>query len=129
MREFFAEFTANEWILVIGAVGIVLTNVVREFRATKREKLTRENLEDVKSTLQHNNSDTETKFRRLEKTADATHVLVNSRMGNILARHARLARRMADKTKDPADIKDADEAEKLSKEHNERQAIADGNAQ
>lgn len=62
---------------------------------------------------------------RINKTANVIHELVNSRMGAVLKAHARTSRRLYDVTLDPSDADAATEAERLSQEHDEKQAVVD----
>ncbi len=62
------------------------------------------------------------------RVIDATHALVNSNAGIQLQLTAVVSRRLANLTKDPEDIKAAELAEKLFREHNTRQVTADRQA-
>lgn len=65
------------------------------------------------------------KVQTISKSADATHILVNSNMGAQLKLGAELARWKAVKTGQKLDIEAADEAERLWADHEAKQAIVD----
>lgn len=65
------------------------------------------------------------KVQTISKSTDAVHVLVNSNMGAQLKLGAELSRWKAVQTGEPADLKAADAAENLLKEHEAKQAIVD----
>lgn len=95
-----ASYTAIELIGIVTAIGVQVTAVVTAVLAYL-------------------------KIARVEKVADATHTLVNSNMGVALREKSIYARRVADLTRDDADKKLADEADKLLADHNARQAKVD----
>lgn len=65
------------------------------------------------------------KVQNISKSAKATHILVNSNYGIQLRLGSELSRWKANKTKNQADLKAADAAEKLLREHDIKQAILD----
>lgn len=69
------------------------------------------------------------KLNKIAKTGEIIHELVNSRMGKVLRSHARTSRRLADITGDSTDDQAATEAEELSREHDEKQAVVDSKEQ
>jgi hypothetical protein len=67
----------------------------------------------------------ERKLDGLAVVTDKTHTLVNSNMGVQLKLNALVSRRLADLTRDPADITAAELAERLYHEHQGKQAVVD----
>lgn len=65
------------------------------------------------------------KLNSIAKVADKTHILVNSSMGIQLKLNADNARRVADFSNLLVDIKAADLAEEMLREHQTQQAIVD----
>jgi len=59
------------------------------------------------------------------KRIEDIHTLVNSNMGVQLRISAGALRRIADLTKDPADVRIADEAERLAMDHESKQHTVD----
>jgi hypothetical protein len=82
-------------------------------------------VEEVKTTLQTNTTATDVKLQSIAATGEKTHTLVNSNMGVQLKLNAVLSRRLADMTKAPLDISVADQAERLLREHEGKQASVD----
>lgn len=68
------------------------------------------------------------KLDTIAATGQMTHDLVNNNMKIELTRVAELARWKADHEPSPENIRAAELAEKRLKEHDEKQAVADGNA-
>lgn len=68
------------------------------------------------------------KLNDIAKTGEKTHTLVNSNMGVQLRLNAVLSRRLADMTKEPADIDAANLAEQLLSAHEGKQSIVDTKA-
>lgn len=67
------------------------------------------------------------KLKKIDKTADKVHILVNSSMSLQLKDKMTALKRVAELTKKESDIAEAAEAEKLWQEHEARQAIVDSN--
>ena len=65
------------------------------------------------------------KLDRMTVLGEATHTLVNSKMGAQLLLNTIATRRLADLTKEPVDIQAADIASELYKDHQSKQAIVD----
>lgn len=84
-----------------------------------------EKVAETKQTLQVTSQVVVGKLDSIATTTDKVHELVNS--GNLiqLRLHATVTRRLAEITKDPHDIKAAEAAEKLHREHEEKQKMAD----
>jgi hypothetical protein len=83
---------------------------------------------EVKETLAATNQSFGTKLESIAKTADDTHTLVNANMGAALNVNRISTRRLADITKDAADIEAADKAEELYLAHERKQATVDAAA-
>ncbi len=81
--------------------------------------------EEVKTSLQETTKATDAKLEKIENTANATHVLVNSNMGAQLKISAIALRRLAVNTKDPGDEAAAIVAEKALAEHQGKQDKVD----
>lgn len=90
------QINAGGWVVIIGAVFLGLTQIVSLI-------------------LQH----------LARKTANKIHTLVNSNMAVQLQLNAVLARRMANKTKDPDDEKAAIISEEALRKHQAQQGIID----
>ena len=84
-----------------------------------------EKTEEVRQTLTHNDEHINEKLTELAVTTDKVHTLVNSNMGLQLKISASALRRVAELTNDKADIDIATEAERLSKDHESKQATVD----
>lgn len=82
-------------------------------------------VEEVKQILDTTTVTAAGKMEALEKVAGATHTLVNSNMGVQLKLNAVVSRRLADMTKEPADMVAAELADKLLAEHVSKQAVVD----
>ena len=81
--------------------------------------------EQVKKTLEISTRLTVDKLANLTKVSKSTHSFVNSLMGEQLKQTAELSRWKANNTKLKVDIKAAENAERLLKEHMEAQKIVD----
>jgi hypothetical protein len=99
------------WQALIGGVVSVLLAMIANRTAKVQKEL-------AKNTA---------KTEEIAKTGEATHMLVNSARGDLLQLHATTARAKADITKDKADLRVADDAEKTLAEHKQRQAAVDAN--
>lgn len=95
------------------ATAATRNRVTTEAVAAKVE-FVQKKVEIVQSALEDNST-----------VAHQTHVLVNSRFGNLLRTNADLARRIASLTNDPIDMDVATSMEAELHAHNERQARAD----
>jgi hypothetical protein len=105
-----------------------------QMAATKVEEV-KQALEDHNELVQQRNEATDAKLEALkdttlatQETGQMTHALVNSAFGTQLKLHAVTARRLAEITKDPADVEAANAAEQLLMEHQQKQANADANS-
>jgi hypothetical protein len=81
--------------------------------------------DEVKQTLQESTKNTNDKLKKIADVGVATHTLVNSNMAVQLKLHADTSRRLAILTHDETDMKAADLAEKLVREHEEKQRTVD----
>lgn len=81
--------------------------------------------DEVKETLALNVNETSDKLAKLQTIANDTHTLVNNNMAIQLRINAVKSRKLADITKDPADIEEAIVAERSLSEHLARQASVD----
>ena len=80
---------------------------------------------EVKTTLDENTARTDEKLQSISKTTEAVHVLVNSSMSAQLKISMIALHRVAELTHHPEDIAAADLAEKLFREHEEKQKTLD----
>lgn len=81
--------------------------------------------EGVRQALVAADNATTTKLDNLTVQTDKVHTLVNSNMGVQLRISSTALRRIADLTKDPADIRIAEEAERLAQDHESKQHKVD----
>jgi hypothetical protein len=88
-----------------------------------------EKTEGVRRALVDNNESTTIRLDGLAVSTDKIHVLVNSNMGVQLRISSTALRRIADLTKDPADVRIADEAERLAMDHESKQHKVDVKAE
>lgn len=129
----------TKWVGMITVLSIAVTSVCtvilqvfkrlddarREREEKAREVVLAQKASQVATTLATHNEATAEKLDSLAKTTDATHTLVNSNMGAQLNLTAVALRRIADLTKDPADIQAAEGAEGLYAAHVTKQAVVD----
>lgn len=106
---------------VVLGLGLALIAWLQQRSARKAEKAT----ELVKETLAQNTQATDGKLAGLADVAAKTHLLVNSAMAAALKSTAVALRRIAEITKDPADLQAAEVAELASGEHAVKQAAVD----
>ena len=113
-----AAIDASGWGVIIGAVFLGLTQLTTLLLAYRRDavKAAQVAIVAVKA---------EEVARTADKKLDSIHTLVNSSMGRQLQMSAILSRRIALLTNKPEDKLAADEAEKLLKEHDEKQSSVD----
>ena len=81
--------------------------------------------ESVRQALVDADSATSVKLDNLTVQTDKVHTLVNSNMGVQLRISAGALRRVAEYSKDPADIRIAEEAERLARDHETKQNKVD----
>lgn len=106
--------SAQEWVVVITAIGLVVERVIDRVISASRNKY---------AVRQRERS--EAKIDDMSKVADATHTLVNSNMGIALRTGAVALRRVADLTGEAKDKEIADRAEELLRVHEAKQAVVD----
>lgn len=99
-------------VSILTLFGIAVNSLVAFFIAKLNIKASEaaKEVKEVKVNLKASNEVVETKL-------DSIHTLVNSQLGVQLKLNANNSRWRADMSKKPEDIKAADEAEKLLKEH------------
>jgi hypothetical protein len=113
------------WQAAIAAVVTIALGWLQYRTKVAAEKAV-EKVDEVKETLRSTESDHDVKFDALAKVTDKTHTLVNSRMGAQLRIAASALRRLAGQPgATPEDVAIAEEAEKLSREHEAMQAKVD----
>lgn len=143
---FGASYSKDSAIIVLGFCGTICTALLgllqqmrveyardkdakeaKELAKTTADKLDKaaEKVEEVKQTLTATTSTQDAKLDEMSKVGTATHALVNSNMGTALKLNSVVSRRLADLTKDTADITAADLADKLLAEHVAKQAMVD----
>lgn len=121
----FAEIDAGGWAMIIGAVFLGVTQVVKMILDYRREKDKAAKVEEVAVKQEQVVEAQDKKLEALATVADKTHSLVNSAMGKQKELLAITARSKAVITNDPDDIKAADVAEKEDREHKAAQAKVD----
>jgi mannitol-specific phosphotransferase system IIBC component len=82
-------------------------------------------VETVAAKLEVTTANTENKLNAIAVVADATHMLGNSNMGMALKLNALNARKLAEITKDPIDLKAADAADEKLAQHTASQEKVD----
>lgn len=107
---------ATAIISAIVAVLIAWLNYKQETRSKALANATAE----VKDTLETNTATVSQKMADLKEVTDKTHEAVNGSMGAQLLINFRLAKRLADETRKPADRDIAKLAEKAYKSHTAR---------
>ena len=134
-----ALFSANDWTVIIAAVGVVVLQVVNMVLAfyRDRDKALRDAaaaraVAAVKTDLAGANATTAEKLDGIaavgleaQKTGESVHTLVNNIHGKALESNAILSRRLAEITGDSDDHAAADAAAKLYAEHQGKQARVD----
>lgn len=96
--------------------------------ARSAEILAATKIKEVASALADSTTATDTKLDQIAKTGEDTHTLVNANMGAALNVNRISTRRLADITKDAADIEAADKADELYRAHEAKQATVDAAA-
>jgi len=91
----------------------------------KENKVVAEKVAEVKQVQEETAAAATEAMASIAKTGEANHVLLNSAHGAALDAVAVLARWKADKTQEPADMLAADHAEKMSRDHQGKQARVD----
>ncbi len=115
--------------LLISQIVIALLTAVlswlrsREDRKNSTQVATQ--VEGVRLSLQDQTAKTNNKLQEMREVTDATHTLVNSRMGAILDRVATLTAQVATFTGRPEDARAAERAKSDSAEHASKQKIVD----
>lgn len=108
----FAEIDANGWAVIIGAVSVLVMQVVREilaYHTARRLEMKRD-------------AETDEQLRIAKKTLEVTkevHVLANGPLGAALASAADLSKRIVDMTGATKDRIAADKAQVVSDLHKE----------
>lgn len=117
--------------IIAGVVTCVLAYIGQRAASKAQEAATR--VEEVRATLEDTTKVTDTKLNDIaevttntNKTASEVHTLVNSNMEVQLKISMVALRRLSQLTKDPDDIAAFEAAEKLYKEHIEKQSEVDG---
>jgi len=95
---------------IITSIGIALASLVAALTGTLTVILTRRTSENMRQALIQGN---------------AIHTLVNSNMGAQLRISAVALRQLANRSADPQEIVIAEEAERLLREHERKQAVVD----
>ena len=123
---------AASWAGALTALAItgglacqIVLQIMARAAAAKTAKEAATQATAVKTTLAETTAAADAKMDDLAKVAGATHLLVNSAMAAQLKLTATVTRRLANLTKDPADEEAADLAEKLSRQHEMKQAAID----
>ncbi len=101
----------------IGAYFMFKLKISAEKAATK--------VENVAVTLEASDAKTDHELHEIKATGEKIHTLVNSNMGIQLQLNAKLSRRVADQSQDPADIEVANASERMYQEHQGKQALVD----
>lgn len=115
-------------IATTSITGLVAYSVAGlNIASAERAKVAAVAVEEVKTTLLASTTAANVKMDNLAAVAKDTHTLVNSNMGVQLRLTATALRRIADITKDPADVKASKLADTLLAEHIAKQAIVDAN--
>jgi hypothetical protein len=119
------------WNSVIALVGVCFTGYLNYLvarlnrdqneRADEAERKT----EQVRATLVTTTGIGLSRMDALAVVAKATHTLVNSSMGVQLELNRMVTRRLANLTHDPEDLRAADLADSMSREHEARQRAVD----
>lgn len=108
------------------AVTSVKTDLIREGNRTISQlEVAARQVKQVKESLAASDEQLHSRLDEMAATGQATHVLVNSNMGEQLKLNALLSRRMADLTKIPEDIQAAKCAEAKLQDHESKQAMVD----
>jgi hypothetical protein len=131
----FLSVTSAQWLEFLTPLAIalsILMQIWREHNAKLREEKTTKATKEVASKaaevatkLETTSSCTDAKLDGIITTTDKVHTLVNSRMGAQLLITAKALRRAATITGSPEDLKLAEEAEALSKDHETKQTKVD----
>lgn len=130
---------ASQWATAASAIAVAITllgNIWMDYQRGKQAAEERREaaikVEEVKQALQVSDAKTEGTLEEIkattqenQATGEATHTLVNANYGAQLKISALALRRIAAITKDPDDVAAAELAEKLLKEHNEKQKTVD----
>jgi hypothetical protein len=106
-------------------LGLVLTAIVNGYVSLKTKKAVETTAADAANKLVMTNSATDSKLAKIDKTTNDVHTLVNSNMGTQLRLAAVALRRLADLTKEQADIDAATLAEEMLDAHVKKQEIVD----
>ena len=131
----------TEWAKAITQVLLAVLVVQQYFAKRATDKAAAKvaevatKTEDVRKTLVESDSattvklnDTAVKLDKLAINSDKIHTLVNSNMGVQLRISASALRRVAEYSKDPQDIRIAEEAERLATDHESKQHKVDAKA-
>jgi hypothetical protein len=99
--------------------------VESEARQAARLKEAAAKVDDVRRSLDERSRIEGLKLDDLSRVAESTHALVNSNMAAQLRLTLAAMRRVAELTRDPDDVRSAEEASRLYAAHMQRQADAD----
>ena len=121
------ELKVEEVKSTLARTGAATELKVEEVKSTlaRTGTATELKVEEVKSTLARTGAATELKLIEIANVGIAVHTLVNSNMGVQLKLNAVVSRRLAEITKDRADLAAAELAQGLLHEHEAKQAIVD----
>lgn len=118
-------FSPSNAITIIGFCGVVVTGLFTHLSTLNTAEQTREQVADVKTALVEKDEKQGVQLDGISKMGERNHVLLNNNMSIQLKSNAELSRWKANQTKDPRDIKAADEAEQLYHEHQGKQMKLD----
>lgn len=114
-------------VAVVGFLGTVFTGMMTYFmrRSDQRAEAKKLEVQLVADRLAASDKINELKLQNIANVVDATHTLSNSKMGNALRINKIVTKRLAELSKDPADMEIAKEAELQYNEHQKQQAKVD----
>lgn len=122
----------SQWATAASAIAVAVTllgNIylqhVQAKAALEQARSAAVKVEEVRTALKTSDAKTEDSLEEIKQTGEAVHVLVNSSMSAQLKISAVALKRIAVMTKDPDDIAAAELAEKLLKEHDDKQNKVD----
>lgn len=110
----------------IAKLNIQASEAAKEVKEVKvQAQKAAEIVKEVKVNLENSNAVADAKLEEIKKVSKETHGLVNSQMGIQLRLNADNSRWRADVSGKEKDIKAAEKAEELLKDHESKQAIED----
>lgn len=121
----FAEIDAAGWVMIITAIGYVISDIAEKRKTAKKVAEVAETLEvkDAKQAAQI--SDVAVAVAEAKKTGESIHILVNSSMSAQLKIAMIALKRIAALTHGAEDESAAEQAEKLYHEHEQKQGLLD----